>query len=488
MYNHGMRRFLLALVLSAAPGGVSAQTEAPAAPSPAPLWLGSPGTDVAQARARVKERQAARLRWEQAASIGDYERAGEKNPAWDADVRKALEQYARVLAQEKGFRTVGAKPAIAHAQAAGCKDPLMAFAYLDLRFYPPNTDPAALACLYAGAEQEMERSGYSPLRKLWASFRAAEQALKVNEAPPDGTDPAGTLVRARTHLVELLRDPAVPPDSVFAAALAFLGFAQDHPATAAPVMEPLAALFESTGADALKPTATTRLVEGLFWVDYAWQARTRRWADNVTADGWRLFGARLPRAAAALEAAYALDPGDTHVAQTMLTVELGQGQGRERMETWFRRALDADPDSYAACSAKAEYLKPKWYGSEEELLEFAHQCVATENWPASQPFILPEAHRSLADRFDPPADYWKRPEVWADLRAFYEAALKVNPKNNYLRTSYALCACRAEDWQRADELFNQIGDKPGLESWEGTRARYDELRRVAASKRNPPTP
>jgi hypothetical protein len=31
---------------------------------------------------------------------------------------------------------------------------------------------------------------------------------------------------------------------------------------------------------------------------------------------------------------------------------MGKGGGRERMEVWFRRAMAADPDNYAACSKK----------------------------------------------------------------------------------------------------------------------------------------
>ena len=493
-----MRIFVLGIAFLAATAGLRAQTVSPVSPTPPPsppspgsLWLGDPGVDVAQARAHVRERHAARLRWEQATSLGDYERAGQKDPRWDPDVHMVFGQYAHMLAQEPGSRTVGAIGAIRHAQAAGCKDPLLMYAYLQLGFYPHDTDPAALARLYAQNELEMEHSGYSALRKLQASFRAAQQAALAVQPrvpggerlpAPDGTDYTGSLIRARTHLVELLHDPAANPDSVFAAASEFLEFAQDHTGTETPVMEPLVAVFEAAGTDALKTTATTKLAEGVFWVDYAWQARSRRRANNVSQEGWRLFGERLPKAAAALQAAYTLDPSDPDICRKMITVELGQGEGRTRMETWFRRAMDADPDSFAACEDKMGYIEPKWYGSREAMLEFAHQCVATANWQAGLPYVLPQAHKSLSDYWDHPLEYWKQPAVWADMKGFYQAALAVEPKNNYVRSIYALYAYRAEDWKMADELFKALGDKADVRGLECTKAQYEEMRRVVSSK------
>jgi hypothetical protein len=48
---------------------------------------------------------------------------------------------------------------------------------------------------------------------------------------------------------------------------------------------------------------------------------------------------RLNIAAGALEEAWQLDPKDARICQEMMRVELGQGKGRARLETWFQRGM-----------------------------------------------------------------------------------------------------------------------------------------------------
>jgi hypothetical protein len=55
----------------------------------------------------------------------------------------------------------------------------------------------------------------------------------------------------------------------------------------------------------------------------------------------------------ALEKAWTLNPKNEQIALKMMTVELGQGKGRQRMEVWFDRAMKLNTNSYAACNARA---------------------------------------------------------------------------------------------------------------------------------------
>jgi hypothetical protein len=459
--------------------------------STAAVWLGDPEADVEKARAHLREQKAARLRWEQATTLGDYEHAGQKDPRWDADVRAAFDQLAHSLAQEPdaAARNAAAKPPCQRALTAGCKDPLLAYFGLRFGLYPAGTTPATLAQLYAQAERDMEKSGYSPLRKLYSSLRAAEQASKsagpktaAGEPPssPPGTDIDASLSRAQAHLVELLRDPAAQCDSVLVVAQELFNLSRHDVSGQERVFVPLAKAFESGQLKAARESATARLIEGVFWTDYAWQGRTSRWAKDVTDEGWQRFAQRLPKAQTALDKAYALDPADPHVSRAMMTVELGQGEGRARLETWFRRAMNADPDNYDACGAKLLYLEPKWYGDPKAMLDFGHQCQATANWEARLPFILLLAHTKLAAYELTPLEYWKRPEVWTNVQQLYKAALAANPGSVFDRSGYALYAYRAEQWKLADELFKSLGDKPNLSAMGCTPAQYEQMRRLAA--------
>jgi len=172
--------------------------------------------------------------------------------------------------------------------------------------------------------------------------------------------------------------------------------------------------------DALEPVifknwpseSSVYLLKGTFCTDYAWQGRGGAFADKVTDQGWGLFEERLAEAEKALAKAWELNPRDARTARAMITVELGQGKGRDRMEMWFKRATDLNPNYYDAFHAKLYYLEPKWFGSPEDMLAFGRECVASKKWGGRVPLILRDAHEVLAklEKKDQRADYWKRPQ------------------------------------------------------------------------------
>jgi len=252
------------------------------------------------------------------------------------------------------------------------------------------------------------------------------------------------------------------------------------------------ALEKELPDSALPPT-----LEGIFFTDYAWDTRTGKSAKDVTEAQSELFKERLARAEAALERALRLDPNNARAATQMLSVELGQGKGRTHMEEWFRRAMKADPGNYSACSRKLLYLEPKWYGSEEEMLAFGRECLATENWNARLPFVLTDAHFVLAryprdqegkidlksDKYSeqPKVEYYQRPGVWEDVKAVYEPYLKQFPKAVNDRSMFAKLACWCGRWDEARRQFLILGEKPSLTAF-GGREEYDRLRAEAARR------
>ena len=177
----------------------------------------------------------------------------------------------------------------------------------------------------------------------------------------------------------------------------------------------------------------------------------------------------------------------------MLSVELGQGKGRTHLEEWFRRAMKADPGNYSACSSKLYYLEPKWYGSEEEMLAFGGECLATENWNARLPFVLINAQfagplpadqegkidlKSGKYSEQSKVEYYQRPGVWEDVKAVYEPYLKQFPKAVNDRSMFAKLACWCGRWDEARRQFLILGEKPSLTAF-GGREEYDRLREEA---------
>ena len=73
----------------------------------------------------------------------------------------------------------------------------------------------------------------------------------------------------------------------------------------------------------------------------------------------------------------------------MMEVELGQGQGWARMQQWFARAMALSPDYYDAAKLMSFYLEPRYFGSQQTVLDFARSCVASTNWGGAVPLVLP---------------------------------------------------------------------------------------------------
>jgi hypothetical protein len=457
-----------------------------------PSFLGDSGIDVEKARSHIREQNTKRLRWELATTLEQYDRIGNKDVRWDEGARDALNQNAHLLVGEhktdNGRDEI--KAAFQKALAAGCTDPLVGYFGLRLGCYPQKTPPAELAKLYGRVEEKLQASEYPAVRKCYASLRAAEQSFKATKASSHGSPSAESidsvsalLGRAETQFEKVLRDASANRDSVYdLAENAFLGLARDVPSGRGQVLDPLARFFENNKSTIIGDDAGTGLIEGNFWAQYAWDARTSKWANEVTDEGWKLFTERLQKAQRVLEKAWEKDPTDPRIAVEMMTVELGQHESRERLETWFRRAMDADPDSYEACKKKMLYLEPKWHGSEAEVLGFGHQCLATSNWQSRIPFILLFAHTELARQSDRPRQYWTRSDVWADVQKLYGACLAANPNSIFDRSGYALNAYRAEKWKLASELFTALSDKPDLRALDCSMEEYEQMRRTAAAK------
>lgn len=469
---------IAALAAFANPRGVWA---AGLSPERGPLWLGDSGVDVAAARARHNETHAAWLRWEQANLDGDYERFGKKDPRWDADVHACLDAFAQaVVVREEDAKALvaAARAAGKRAVAAGCDDPLFRYVALRVAAIPVDGSATINAQRYAEAEANLEKTGYSIVIKCYASLRAgtnASDALRYErlmgkriDAVP-GADPAASLERAFTHLVEALRDPTIPSGAIHDLTNNVVEAAQKIDLGPTKILQPLERAFGSGGLKDAKETATLRMAEGIFWMQYGFSSAEQ-----------------LQKAQTALEKAYALDPSESLICNCMLAVERGLSPNRERMETWFRRAMNADPDDYVACQRKMYYLESQSYGSKEGMLKFGRQCVATRNWQARLPWLLEDAHQKLAKRaFDQSETeykaYWKWPATWRDMELFYEAAMAAQPDSATVQSGYASAAYDAEQWKLLCELLAMLGDKVDVHAIGGSD-RLEAIRREVAEQ------
>jgi len=252
------------------------------------------------------------------------------------------------------------------------------------------------------------------------------------------------------YFKQVARDRNRADDAVFSSASAFLdswGFGDDD-------FTPVSKVLETN-----RPPYLAKLIKGHYFIDLAWKARGSDYANNVAASQWTQFAEKLKKAEAELEGAWELNPKQPLIAEEMMTLELGQGKGRDRMELWFQRAMQLNPNDYRACCQKLYYLEPKWYGSARAELAFGRECVASTNWGGQVPLVLVDAHRAVMDDLpdEKQKDYWLSPTVWEDLKSAYSKYLKTHPKDLLQRSNYAIFAYMSQHWDVLNEQLLLLG-------------------------------
>ena len=128
------------------------------------------------------------------------------------------------------------------------------------------------------------------------------------------------------------------------------------------------------------------------------------------------------------------------------------------METWYRRVIDADPDRVDVSVSKANYLAAKWYGSTEDVLQFADELYRNANWRGHMPMAIARIHQGLASDAPDRGAYYREPRVWADVSRAFEPYLRAKPEDVEARSMYCYFACRAERWDVARRQFAALGN------------------------------
>ena len=349
-------------------------------------------------------------------------------------MRAAYEAYADYSrAGATGRQFVALTNAVLAAVAAGCRDPMLQ--YMQVRYGVVDTsaspDQYALASLHAF--RAMLGSAHHPVFKFMAGYRVVE----ASRAPDIKSDPRRATDLVTAALEDLARDTNAPPEEVFEPAFLWLDFTRakgwvDY------VLSDLQGIMQRHWG---RQEAYFRW-QGLAEYKRAWDERGTGFANSVKEGGFEGFGKHLKLAQAALETSWQMNPSNAYTAYLMMQVELGQGQGRDRMQQWFDRAMSLATNYYDAVKLMSFYLEPRWYGSEDEALEFARSCVASTNWGGRVPLVLPDVHHSLAayHKLKDSPEYWHRSEVWDDVRSAYDRFFALNPGEFGYRHNYALDA------------------------------------------------
>ena len=403
------------------------------------------------------EAKQSRLDWNLKTTVGAYQEIGNTDPKWDEPVTNALAEFAasrsRSFAPDEDWATI-IRTNCDMAVKTGCDDPMIRYLYIKFSMSQTN-NPKDFSDAFCRMADDMEQSSYPDIRKFYAALRTAQQ-LKFAAGDITNTPPEVHKYRrlAMTNLANSLDDNLMPIGEVDDACNEMLGELEQNQKQ----YEDCYNLIENSLFKNWPDESAVCLLKGEAYIKKAWFARGGGYANTVTEEGAKTFAADLAIAEQALNRAWKLNPKDPRIAVKMMSVELGQGQGRERMELWFNRAMELNPNDYDACSAKLFYLEPKWYGSANDMLNFGRECVQSTNWGGRIPLILIDAHSSLCGYIDKSeqTNYWKQPDVWADIKSAYEKFFELNPNAAGYHAYYAWYAYYAEDWDTLNQLIPKL--------------------------------
>lgn len=410
----------------------------------------NPAEAAAAARAKTHEEL---VTWNKETTVNEYEDHASHNPSWDSEAKRALGLYAELRSgpEDMGKVEQDLRRALQGLTQVHCDDPLINYLALRSEVTAGVRSNKEAAADFRQAADRLVASQYSPIRKFYGVFRAAQSSIYINKnkvTPPEFYPYRQQML---SYLEQVVRDRSVPDEEIYQ----ILHNVIEARFWAGDGLGKLDTLVNNTLFTARPVTALSYLIRGEHETEYGWLMRGNGYAYKVTDEGWKGFSLHLGRAAEAVQKSWDMDQTDARIPTMMLAVVQGNGDNRAIMEKWFKRAMDLNPYNYNACSAKLEYLQPKWYGSPEAMLSFGRECVQSSTWKGTVPLILVDAHYKLSTYLEKSqrSEYWKDPAVWPDVKAAYEKFFELNPEAYGYRHNYAYYAWACQQW---DDLRKQL--------------------------------
>jgi hypothetical protein len=402
------------------------------------------------------------LAWNERTLAGAYDRVGKKSPRWDHLAREALGLMARSVSKvdDSPPSPAAVRGAFRKAVEAGCDDPLIAFTHFRYNVMGPD---ASLDQPLGEAVKRLVESKYPSVRKATALYTSA--ARKGERARTDPTAARGAVEDVDRALglmgKSFAEDGAgMPLEHVWL---------ENLRKNVAPILKTtegsLETAYHHVDAALVKVPAakTVRLIyRGIFFKEWAWEARGAGFADTVSPENAQKFSNRLEESGKAMSEAWKRNPAHSAIPTVMIEVSKGLGTDRKDMEQWFQRAMRLDENNLWACAQKLDWLCAKWHGSDEEAIAFGRACRDTQNYRAMIPLLLASAHSEASHRLpdeDQRRAYLGRDDVWNDLHTVFDEHLKRFPDDAENRTHYAGLAWLARRYDQAARQFRTLGDR-----------------------------
>jgi hypothetical protein len=169
------------------------------------------------------------------------------------------------------------------------------------------------------------------------------------------------------------------------------------------------------------PSRLSRLLLAARHVVHAWEIRTAKRAEHVSAEQFAGMHEQLRIAEAILIDLTATDPSDALAWRERIRVCQGLGLGQSEARRRYDRLARYNPHHFPGQSAFAQQICPKWGGSWDSLHAFARECLDAAPPGSLCGTVVAEAHLEHAHNID---DKGERREYLAGVEAELDAAAR----------------------------------------------------------------
>ncbi len=220
-------------------------------------------------------------------------------------------------------------------------------------------------------------------------------------------------------------------------------------------------------------SVTARVGLGEALTNYAWSARGQGYAQTVSAEGWRLFHARMTQAEQALDDASKPGARCPHWYVSKLRVGLGQGWEASHFEEVFKEGVALEPTYYYLYRIKAMYLLPRWHGEPGDWERFAEETY--ERVGGQDGAVLYYMIGSHLRTYYGMSFFEKTKVSWVKLREGFVSLERAYGASPERLNEACLLAALAGDRETARALFDRIGEEFDPSVWR-SRTNFDVYR------------
>lgn len=220
-------------------------------------------------------------------------------------------------------------------------------------------------------------------------------------------------------------------------------------------------------------SALALLVSGARRVSWAWEARTRARATNVSREQFQTFHERLRVAEEQLYEVAEREPDWVAPWYFLQTSGRGLQVGQDISRLRFEAAVKRCPEHLGAHQQQLQQVCAKWSGSHEEMHAFARTSMLNASQGSALGELVAIAHLEQWGELEPGEDakYIRRADVVAELHEAADRSIR-HPTHGrprgWLNTynSFAMAFSLAGEKKAAAELFNAVDGRVTEFPWQ----------------------